>query len=829
MMENSLQTALKKLGENQATNDELELIRHAFSGGQIFIGGNVQNSVIIVGSGNSLQLTPEALERLAVAANRSALHQLPQPPRDFVGRKDEMKAILSNIGERKGAAISGITGMAGIGKTALGLISAHELLLEFSDAQFFIDLHGTSKKPLKAFDVLKHVIQSFYPMADLKNITEAELAGEYQSVLSDKKALLFFDNARDEAQIIPLLPPTSCCVLITSRWHFAVPGLQSFRLNILKEEDAIQLLIGLCPRLSEDEARQIAILCGHLPIALRLAGSFLQVSTDWSPAEYIAELSKKDKRLESLDLGESKANIETIFSLSYRQLSRRDQQSWSMLAVFPTSFSRNAAAFVWQHNDEKAHKLASKLCQYSLMQYDSITKRYHLHDLLTDFANKKLKEPNKGISFLNYFRYYRDVWKSAETLYTKGGDELTQGLMLFDSEFMHIETAYEWAVKNANSNQDVLAILGEIPDFVYLARIRLHPDQQIRWFQAALHASQQLEDRGSQNKILGNIGAALTAKGELRKAIQYFEQAAEITRQIGDRQRQGIWLSNVGAVYGMMGKYRLAIEWTTQALKIAREIGDRQRQGACLGNIGGAYADLGENRKALEYHEQAEEIAREIGDRPRQGIWLGNIGLALTNIGKYGEAIERFEQALEIAREIGDRQSQGAWLGNLGTTYIYLGEEPKAIEYHQQALEIAREIGDRQRQGIWLGGIGAALSRLGEYPEAIKCLEQALEISKEVDDRQHESEWYNQFGELYVRMKEAAKARENLEHSLMISKELGLSEIEGKCLFNFAKLSILEENKEHALQYSYNARSIFESIQSPELTKVIAFIEGLKE
>ena len=85
-MDNSLQTALKNLIDNQATSDELELLRHAFSDGQIFIGGNVRNSVIIARNGNTVTLSVETLELLTTANESrivSALHQLPQPPADF--------------------------------------------------------------------------------------------------------------------------------------------------------------------------------------------------------------------------------------------------------------------------------------------------------------------------------------------------------------------------------------------------------------------------------------------------------------------------------------------------------------------------------------------------------------------------------------------------------------------------------------------------------------------------------------------------------------------------------------------------------------------------
>src|SRR6266498_126434 len=70
------------------------------------------------------------------------LHQLPPAPADFTGRETELKQLLDLLTKHKGAAISGLTGMGGIGKTALGLIAAHQMADKYPDAQIFLDLKG---------------------------------------------------------------------------------------------------------------------------------------------------------------------------------------------------------------------------------------------------------------------------------------------------------------------------------------------------------------------------------------------------------------------------------------------------------------------------------------------------------------------------------------------------------------------------------------------------------------------------------------------------------------------------------------------------------------
>src|SRR5512132_294055 len=164
--------------------------------------GNV-NGNFIVGNNNVINMPP------AQQAFRS-LHQLPQPPADFTGREELIAQLLADFAKGKGATITGqpihgLVGMGGIGKTALGLMVAHQLKKDYPDAQIFLDLKGTTT-PLSAVDVMRHVILSLEPTADVRAIDGDNLRSAYQSVLHSRKVLLFFDNARSAEQIAPLPP-----------------------------------------------------------------------------------------------------------------------------------------------------------------------------------------------------------------------------------------------------------------------------------------------------------------------------------------------------------------------------------------------------------------------------------------------------------------------------------------------------------------------------------------------------------------------------------------------------------------------------------------------
>jgi tetratricopeptide (TPR) repeat protein len=272
--------------------------------------------------------------------------------------------------------------------------------------------------------------------------------------------------------------------------------------------------------------------------------------------------------------------------------------------------------------------------------------------------------------------------------------------------------------------------------------------------------------------ILGNLGLAYSALGQMEKAIEHYEQALVIAREIGDRRGEGADLGNLGNAYRALGQVDKASEYYEQALVIFCDIGDRRGEGNGLGNLGLAYYQLGQVEKAIEYYEQALVIAREIGDRRGEGNGLGNIGLAYRDLGQVDKAIEYNKQALVIAREIGDRRNEGNWLGNIGSAYYQLGQVEKAIEHYEQALVIAREIGDRRGEGNGLGNIGLAYYQLGQVDKAIEHYEQALVIAREIGDYRGEGNWLGNIGSAYYQLGQVDKAIEYYKQALIIGKEI---------------------------------------------------------
>ena len=698
----------------------------------------------------------------AAAAIATSLHQLPPPPADFTGRAAELSQLHAAIAQ-SGVAISGLRGMGGVGKTALALKLAAQLTSRYPDAQFYLNLRGCSPQPLSPAEAMAHVIRAYRPDVRLPQ-EQSELASLYRSLLHGQRALLLLDDAADAAQVEPLLPPPSCLLLVTSRRRFVLPGLRPLDLDALTEEDAHALLLSITPRIG-DWADEMAALCGRLPLALRLAGSAIAERIDLSPAAYLERLRDAQPRL---------GLVESSLSLSYDLLDPDLQRFWRLLFPFPATFDAAATAAVWELEVFPAQDRLSELVRYSLVEWNTETARYSLHDLARLYAESRLRADERAAASYRYAAYYETVLRSANRLYKQGGESVARGLALFDLEWTNIQAGWGWAAARIQEDERAARLGSAYPDAgAYCLTLRQHPGEQIVWLETAVTAARLLKNRRNEGMHLGNLGNAYYSLGQVERAIEYYEQALEIAREIGDRRAEGVSLGNLGIAYADLGQVERAIEYHNQAMAISREIGNRRGEGADLGNLGLAYADRGQVERAIAYHTQALEIAREIGDRRAEGNHLGNLGLAYADLGQVERAIKYYTQSLAIAHKIGDRRGKGNWSSGLGLAYAALGQVERAIEYYEQALEIAREIGDRRAEGRHLGNLGSAYAALGQVERAIAHYEQAMTIRREIGDIDGVATDSFNMARLYAQQGKTSRALELAQEAARIFDQIG--------------------------------------------------------
>ena len=670
---------------------------------------------------------------LGEGKNLSPRHQLPSPPANFTGRDKELAELETERPSNRAVGVItplrhiALQGMGGVGKTALATVLAHKLKRRFPDAQLCLNLHGADLEhcpPAKPAEAMQSIIHAFRPETKLPDELD-KLTPIYNGVLNDAgHVLLFLDDVADAEQIRPLMPPANCLLLVTSRMHLSLPGLVSFNIDCLLPEKSQELLLKLTPRIKGYE-KEVAELCGHLPLALEVFAGVVENNRLYSVPDLLERLRKQPGELTKAD-----AAFQASFDLLKDDLPRYLR----LLAIFPTDFNLIAAAAVWGAKKNSASEAMQTLTSAGLVEYNEANGRFHLHDLVRQFCDGKLNDAERTAAKLRYAEYYRDVCAESDRLYKKGGENMLRGLELFDRERMHIEAAFEWlqSQKDKESATLLVSLLDVTGD---TGNLRFHPRQRIGWLDNQLLASRLIKDRKAECKALGYLGVASFELGDARKAIEFYNEALTISREIKYRRGESGGLGNLGRAQDSLAERDKAISFYEEALAIDRETGDRGGEAGSLNNLGNIYDGMGDPHRAVELFNEALSISIEIGNKRLEATILANLGIVYSLLDDIHKAIKFYEQSLILSREIHDQYTEGLVLTKLGDAFAQsFNDNRRAMDFYDQALLLHREIGNLRGEGQVLCCYAIALNALGDRMQAIAASEKSLEILEAIED-----------------------------------------------------------------------------------------------
>jgi DNA-binding SARP family transcriptional activator len=351
--------------------------------------------------------------------------ELPGPVAQFMGRAAEL-ANLAGMLERASVqrpgtlVISAITGMAGVGKTALALQWAHRMADRFPDGQLHVNLRGYDPgQPISAADALAGFLRSLGVAEPDIPAGTGERAARYRSLVAGRRMLIMIDNARDVEQVRPLLPGSpSCAAVVTSRDALAGlvarDGAARLELGLLPPAEAVGLLRALIGERVEAEpeaTRTLAGYCARLPLALRVAAERAAAAPAISLADLTSELADQQERLDLLDAaGDQLTAVRAVFSWSVRHLDDEAARAFRLLGLHPgADFDAYAAAALTDTPLRQARWLLHRLARAHLIQAAG-TGRYGLHDLLRAYAADQAairdSEQEQGMALTRLFDHY---------------------------------------------------------------------------------------------------------------------------------------------------------------------------------------------------------------------------------------------------------------------------------------------------------------------------------------------------------------------------------------------------------------------------------------
>ncbi|KOG67983.1 transcriptional regulator, partial [Streptomyces antibioticus] len=325
--------------------------------------------------------------------------QLPAPPAHFTGRADVCRELHRALTEppAPAPAVAVISGMAGVGKSALALHVAHELRERFTDGQLYVNLHGATPgmTPLTATQALAALLRDLG--AEPRNIPEHPdaAAALLRSLLAPARILLVLDDAANAAQVRPLLPAgPGCAVIVTSRSPLtALDGARRFPLSPLTGEDSAALLRAVSGRAGLDAGHALVELTGRLPLALRVVAARLAARRALTPDVLAGQLAETGGRLRHLEYDDLSVRRSLAVAHDALAAAEREADRDAALALrhigaldLP-AYGAPLIARLTGTDERRAEAALDRLVDVALLE-ETAYGRYAPHDLVRDFARE---------------------------------------------------------------------------------------------------------------------------------------------------------------------------------------------------------------------------------------------------------------------------------------------------------------------------------------------------------------------------------------------------------------------------------------------------------
>jgi DNA-binding SARP family transcriptional activator/Tfp pilus assembly protein PilF len=700
-------------------------------------------------------------------APRPVPRQLPAVTADFTGRDSEL-ALLDATGDTP---VVSIDGAAGVGKTALAVRWGRRVADRFPDGQLFVNLRGHAPgSPLSAFSALAQFLRALGVPPDQLPLEVDEAAALFRSVLAERRVLVVLDDARGPGQVRPLLPGNpGCTVVITSRNRLgglvAKDGARRLALDVLDPQTAVDLLSRLlgAQRVAREPeaAADLARLCTHLPLALRISAANLANHPHRPIAEHAREL-RAGNRLDTLQVdGDREAAVRTAFELSYAALEPDARLAFRRIGLVPgPDFTAAAVAVLLPGSAGEAARLLDTLATAHLVE-TAAAGRYRCHDLLKLFAAELARTDEDRAAALDRLLAagLEAAGAAASVLYPHmlrlpgtrpGGEVFTDhgdALAWLDAERAGLVALIEHAAVHgprrvawqlADTLRGYFWLRRCADDWLATARTALaatradedQPAQAAAWlsladvhwsvgqhaeamanYARALEHARRAGWTDGEATILGNLAGVNLERGELALARENYSGALELHQEKG---RRAVTLSNLGNLDWEQGALAEAQAHFTEALDLHES---PVAMANSLVNLGCVRHDLGLPDQALADLSDALALAREVGDDADEANALVGIAAVLRDVGRLDDASNRGREAVELARRIGGRRIETSALNVLGSISHRLARHSEAVEHHAQALELSGTTGDRRAEVEALTGLADATLALGR-PDA---------------------------------------------------------------------------------------------------------------
>ncbi len=631
-----------------------------------------------------------ALRSLGTRSNN-----LPVQLTSFVGRERELSEIVALVRENR---LVTLIGSGGVGKTRTALQVAAELLDDFDDGVWFVDL-----APLSNGD---HIPWTVAHALGTALATGGDPIDELVRVLKPKNALLLFDNGEHLVEPVAgiVLAALEACprvkILASSRQGLDISGEQTYRLPSLDVPAAVALFAERARSVDErfaltgESAATVAEICNRIdgiPLAIELAASRTAVLSVKQLLEKLNERFRLLSQKSSRRLPRQQT-LRALIDWSFDLLDEDERKVLRRLSAFAGGWTLQAATAVCADDaiDEwQVFELLSTLVSKSLVvaEYGGDDRRYHLLNSIRDYGRERLEAAGEAAEIATkHARYFAEFAASLSSLVDALEDVRWQRALA--PELDNLRAALDWTVFRGNDAATGLRLLAQLEWPELLAT----PQEAVQWFDAAA----------------GPLDAVVAEATRARVIRHHVRLEWLVGRATADRERHAIG-----------------------GLALARASADPDATAHALAILGSVYRDAGRFDDAERLFEEAYAAAPALSPITLNAL-LRNWAVTNLQRGDVDTARRRFIEVAE--RERPGSEAHASALLNIGELEFAVGN----VEAARAAARKARETLDRLNAaplGLAVCNLAAYAMAVDEFDEARELLREALTLLKQTGAR----------------------------------------------------------------------------------------------
>ncbi|WP_406354367.1 BTAD domain-containing putative transcriptional regulator [Streptomyces sp. NBC_00658] len=703
--------------------------------------------------------------------------QLPPPPAHFTGRSDVQEALRPVLDADHGHHTTGprvavISGMAGVGKSALALHVAHGLRERFPDGQLYFNLHGATPgmTPLTPGQALAALLRDLG--TEPRRIPEHPdaAAALLRSLLAPTRTLMVLDDAAHAGQVRPLLPAgAGCAVIVTSRSPLtALDGAHRFPLAPLSDEDSAVLLRAVSGRVEGlDGGHPLVELTGRLPLALRIVAARLAARRALTPDALAGQLAATEGRLHHLEYDDlsvrrSLAVAHDALHASERQADRDAALALRRIGALDLpAYGAPLLARLTGTDERRAEAALDRLVDVALLE-ETAYGRYAPHDLVRDFAREIAATPapappgdaltptDTPIPAERALRWYAAVAARTLAAIVEPGLDRDDRSRPTTSQppshaadvaatqpFGSAKEAFAWGDLELENVVALVERYAQVCSYVPVLVRLLHPYAQRSGRVAesevlqrsALRAARRLGDEAAEAYALGDLAGLHFMTGRAGEALALNDEALAIWRRLGVLSWVRRGLNNRGMLLEGLGRHDESSEALLQSLELSRRLGDQHTEAITYSNLGNLYEHT-DPRAAIDHHKRSLALGDALDDVIIRHSAHCNIGYAHLTLGEPAAALPHFEESLRILGSHGDWHGEAQTRLGLVRALRGVGLGARAVRECDLLLGRADSRADgysgglaRHQRGLLLSMEGDTEGAYGQWRSALEALD----------------------------------------------------------------------------------------------------------